>query len=165
MTIKKVMEETGCHIHFPDSNRSNTNEKSNQVSIAGELEGVEKARACVRVGPYLNELSAQSTSDQKTLLAAFIKQLSILKPLVCVCERDRERIELIRHSGFKFDLYSLNLSTLVKKNIFQHAYIETTFVPAVPDYTSSCSVHLTSQPLSGCIWTTDKSTTARTCLD
>jgi polyribonucleotide nucleotidyltransferase len=53
MTIKKVMEETGCHIHFPDSNRSNMNEKSNQVSIAGELDGVEKARARVRVGPYL----------------------------------------------------------------------------------------------------------------
>jgi len=48
MTIKKVMEETGCHIHFPDSNRSNMNEKSNQVSIAGELDGVEKARARVR---------------------------------------------------------------------------------------------------------------------
>lgn len=53
MTIKKVMEETGCHIHFPDSNRSNMNEKSNQVSIAGELDGVEKARARVRVGPCL----------------------------------------------------------------------------------------------------------------
>ncbi|KDR18180.1 hypothetical protein L798_06930, partial [Zootermopsis nevadensis] len=48
LTIKKVMEETGCHIHFPDSNRSNLNEKSNQVSIAGELEGVEQARARVR---------------------------------------------------------------------------------------------------------------------
>ncbi|XP_034939123.1 protein bicaudal C isoform X2 [Chelonus insularis] len=48
LTIKRVMEETGCHIHFPDSNRSNHQEKSNQVSIAGELEGVEKARARVR---------------------------------------------------------------------------------------------------------------------
>ncbi|ERE92780.1 putative protein bicaudal C [Cricetulus griseus] len=28
--IKKVMEETGCHIHFPDSNRNNQAEKSNQ---------------------------------------------------------------------------------------------------------------------------------------
>lgn len=67
MTIKKVMEETGCHIHFPDSNRSNMNEKSNQVSIAGELEGVERARARVRVSPYLiksvsSELSLQSVS-------------------------------------------------------------------------------------------------------
>ncbi|KAJ9585438.1 hypothetical protein L9F63_002769, partial [Diploptera punctata] len=48
MTIRKVMEDTGCHIHFPDSNRSNPTEKSNQVSIAGELENVEKARARVR---------------------------------------------------------------------------------------------------------------------
>lgn len=49
LTIKRVMEETGCHIHFPDSNRSNHQEKSNQVSIAGEMDGVERARARVRV--------------------------------------------------------------------------------------------------------------------
>ncbi|KOX80042.1 Protein bicaudal C like protein 1-B [Melipona quadrifasciata] len=30
LTIKRVMEDTGCHIHFPDSNRSNHQEKSNQ---------------------------------------------------------------------------------------------------------------------------------------
>ncbi|XP_032666735.1 protein bicaudal C isoform X1 [Odontomachus brunneus] len=48
LTIKRVMEETGCHIHFPDSNRSNHQDKSNQVSIAGEMEGVERARARVR---------------------------------------------------------------------------------------------------------------------
>ncbi|XP_026826107.1 protein bicaudal C isoform X2 [Ooceraea biroi] len=48
LTIKRVMEETGCHIHFPDSNRSNHQDKSNQVSIAGEIEGVERARARVR---------------------------------------------------------------------------------------------------------------------
>ncbi|KAK9505694.1 hypothetical protein O3M35_009686 [Rhynocoris fuscipes] len=48
LTIKKVMEDTGCHIHFPDSNRNNAHEKSNQVSIAGEVWGVEKARAKVR---------------------------------------------------------------------------------------------------------------------
>lgn len=31
--IKKVMLDTGCHIHFPDSNRGiNVQEKSNQVS-------------------------------------------------------------------------------------------------------------------------------------
>ncbi|XP_063243227.1 protein bicaudal C isoform X2 [Bacillus rossius redtenbacheri] len=48
LTIKKVMEETKCHIHFPDSNRNNAMEKSNQVSISGEVEGVEKARQRVR---------------------------------------------------------------------------------------------------------------------
>ncbi|KAL3274110.1 hypothetical protein HHI36_015524 [Cryptolaemus montrouzieri] len=47
-TIKRVMEETQCHVHFPDSNRSNPTEKSNQVSISGDIEGVESARSRVR---------------------------------------------------------------------------------------------------------------------
>lgn len=46
--IKRVMQETGCHIHFPDSNRNNTAEKSNQVSITGHPEGVEDARLKIR---------------------------------------------------------------------------------------------------------------------
>ncbi|XP_066549052.1 protein bicaudal C homolog 1 isoform X2 [Amia ocellicauda] len=46
--IKKVMEDTGCHIHFPDSNRNNQAEKSNQVSIAGQPAGVEAARSRIR---------------------------------------------------------------------------------------------------------------------
>lgn len=46
--IKRIMDETQTHIHFPDSNRSNPTEKSNQVSLCGSLEGVEKARAMVR---------------------------------------------------------------------------------------------------------------------
>ncbi|XP_035255332.1 protein bicaudal C homolog 1-like [Anguilla anguilla] len=46
--IKRVMEETGCHIHFPDSNRNNQAEKSNQVSIAGQPAGVETARVKIR---------------------------------------------------------------------------------------------------------------------
>ncbi|XP_063443802.1 protein bicaudal C homolog 1-A-like [Mytilus trossulus] len=47
--IKRVMQETGCHIHFPDSNRGNhVQEKSNQVSIAGQPAGVETARAQIR---------------------------------------------------------------------------------------------------------------------
>ncbi|XP_067673320.1 protein bicaudal C homolog 1-B-like [Haliotis asinina] len=47
--IKKVMQDTGCHIHFPDSNRgSSVQEKSNQVSIAGQPGGVESARAQIR---------------------------------------------------------------------------------------------------------------------
>ncbi|KAK7922762.1 hypothetical protein WMY93_009664 [Mugilogobius chulae] len=47
--IKKVMEVTSCHIHFPDSNRHNASgEKSNQVSIAGPVDGVEEARKRIR---------------------------------------------------------------------------------------------------------------------
>nr|XP_023029360.1 protein bicaudal C isoform X2 [Leptinotarsa decemlineata] len=48
LSIKRVMEETQCHVHFPDSNRSNPTEKSNQVSISGDIEGVENARSRVR---------------------------------------------------------------------------------------------------------------------
>ncbi|KAG5899748.1 hypothetical protein JTB14_006086 [Gonioctena quinquepunctata] len=48
LSIKRVMEETQCHVHFPDSNRSNPTEKSNQVSISGDIEGVESARSRVR---------------------------------------------------------------------------------------------------------------------
>ncbi|KAK3602401.1 hypothetical protein CHS0354_030122 [Potamilus streckersoni] len=47
--IKRVMQETSCHIHFPDSNRgNNVQEKSNQVSIAGQPNGVEAARIQIR---------------------------------------------------------------------------------------------------------------------
>ncbi|XP_031560674.1 protein bicaudal C homolog 1-like isoform X2 [Actinia tenebrosa] len=46
--IKKVMQDTGCHIHFPDSNRGSSTDKSNQVSIAGQPLGVEAARQQIR---------------------------------------------------------------------------------------------------------------------
>ncbi|CAD5118672.1 DgyrCDS7358 [Dimorphilus gyrociliatus] len=46
--IRKVMEKTNCHIHFPDSNRGNTQDKSNQVSISGSPKGVEEARDKIR---------------------------------------------------------------------------------------------------------------------
>uniref|UniRef100_A0A671L9J5 Bicaudal C homolog 2 n=1 Tax=Sinocyclocheilus anshuiensis TaxID=1608454 RepID=A0A671L9J5_9TELE len=47
--IKKVMEDTSCHIHLPDSNwKNNEGEKSNQVSIAGLVQGVESARRQIR---------------------------------------------------------------------------------------------------------------------
>uniref|UniRef100_A0AAY4EX14 SAM domain-containing protein n=1 Tax=Denticeps clupeoides TaxID=299321 RepID=A0AAY4EX14_9TELE len=46
--IRQVIEETACHVHFPDSNRNNQAEKSNQVSIAGQVEGVEAARLKIR---------------------------------------------------------------------------------------------------------------------
>ncbi|XP_025829225.1 protein bicaudal C homolog 1 [Agrilus planipennis] len=57
-SIKRVMEETQCHVHFPDSNRSNPTEKSNQVSIAGDIEGVERARGRVR-----NEIHVQMSME------------------------------------------------------------------------------------------------------
>ncbi|XP_063689691.1 protein bicaudal C homolog 1-B-like isoform X2 [Bolinopsis microptera] len=46
--IQSVMNETNCHIHFPDSNRTSCKEKSNQVSLSGTEKGVEEARVRVR---------------------------------------------------------------------------------------------------------------------
>ncbi|XP_022648527.1 uncharacterized protein LOC111245042 isoform X3 [Varroa destructor] len=46
--IQGVMRETGCHIHFPDSNRNHRSEKSNQVSVAGPPAGVVAARQRIR---------------------------------------------------------------------------------------------------------------------
>lgn len=60
--IKKIMEDTMTHIHFPDSNRSNPTEKSNQVSLCGSLEGVEKARAAVRVSVFIRATPTHTVS-------------------------------------------------------------------------------------------------------
>ncbi|VDO74880.1 unnamed protein product [Schistosoma mattheei] len=46
--IKTIMMITQCRIHFPDSNRNSSIIKSNQVSISGQLENVEKARRIIR---------------------------------------------------------------------------------------------------------------------
>lgn len=46
--IQQVMDNTGCHIHFPDSNRNSNMDKSNQVSIAGQPCAVESARSQIR---------------------------------------------------------------------------------------------------------------------
>ncbi|CAL1261125.1 unnamed protein product, partial [Larinioides sclopetarius] len=50
--IKKVMEATGCHIHFPDANKINKLEKKNQVSIYGDPTNVERARVMIRVSTF-----------------------------------------------------------------------------------------------------------------
>lgn len=46
---QEVMKKTGCHIHFPDCNRDPSQEKSNQVSVAGPRRTVEEARVALRV--------------------------------------------------------------------------------------------------------------------
>ncbi|GMR45295.1 hypothetical protein PMAYCL1PPCAC_15490 [Pristionchus mayeri] len=51
---KRIMQETACHIHFPDSNRYNSLDpleeatKSDQVSITGSPLQVERARSILR---------------------------------------------------------------------------------------------------------------------
>ncbi|XP_012936522.1 protein bicaudal C homolog 1-A [Aplysia californica] len=77
--IKRVMMETGCHIHFPDSNRGNSiQEKSNQVSIAGQPDGVETARAQIReLLPlvFMLELPVSSPSLSPEANSPLIQQL------------------------------------------------------------------------------------------
>lgn len=76
--IKKIMEDTATHIHFPDSNRSNPIEKSNQVSLCGSLDGVEKARHAVRVIYMILLLKfITPNDDSKSLTHIFL----LLSPL------------------------------------------------------------------------------------
>uniref|UniRef100_A0A7E4WA31 SAM domain-containing protein n=1 Tax=Panagrellus redivivus TaxID=6233 RepID=A0A7E4WA31_PANRE len=49
-----VMRETNCHIHFPDSNKHNELDKNNQVSIAGGVFQVERARSKLRLISPIN---------------------------------------------------------------------------------------------------------------
>ncbi|GBP01035.1 Protein bicaudal C [Eumeta japonica] len=52
--IKRITEDTSTHIHFPNSKRSNDLRKtSNQVSVVGSLENVEKARSLLRLSTSL----------------------------------------------------------------------------------------------------------------
>ncbi|XP_059097133.1 protein bicaudal C homolog 1-like isoform X2 [Tigriopus californicus] len=113
-TIRRVMAETGCHIHFPDSNRSNPNEKSNQVSIAGEIEGVETARARVREltplifnfdlpiipsmlpSPNVNEPFLKAIQDQYNIQVTFRqKQKNFHTTMVVIkgCEWEAARVK------------------------------------------------------------------------
>ncbi|KAG8184330.1 hypothetical protein JTE90_005348 [Oedothorax gibbosus] len=46
--IQKVMDCTGCHIHFPDGNKCTTSIKSNHVPIYGDPMSVERARVMIR---------------------------------------------------------------------------------------------------------------------
>lgn len=90
LTIKRVMEETGCHIHFPDSNRSNHQDKSNQVSIAGEIEGVERARARVRVRIFFRENTSGIWSRKSYTFCSLISiklifiKLRTLSMMLCI---------------------------------------------------------------------------------
>lgn len=46
--VNKIMSETQCQIHFPDSNKYKFTQKSNKVSIIGSSFGIEKAKNALR---------------------------------------------------------------------------------------------------------------------
>lgn len=82
--VKAMMLETQCHIHFPDSNRApNVVEKSNQVSISGQSEDVERARRRIRVSRsgvlfyHLNQLLRIKISPNPTKIHFLYRNVDI----------------------------------------------------------------------------------------
>ncbi|CAG0918868.1 unnamed protein product [Notodromas monacha] len=68
-SIKSVSTVTNCHIHFPDSNRFSETEKCNQVSIAGDPQNVETARAQVRnLSPLIFAFEVPFSTDIQAIL-------------------------------------------------------------------------------------------------
>lgn len=72
--IKRVMEETGCHIHFPDSNRNNQAEKSNQVCTFSLMSWITALHS-----------AAQSVSYHHPLKTDFLRFQVLNNSLICVC--------------------------------------------------------------------------------
>ena len=76
-TIRKIKEDTKCHIHFPDGNiRKSPEEKSNQVSISGDEIDVERARNVLRSLSPVNlqlHLPSRNTFKKGQISAVMMK--------------------------------------------------------------------------------------------
>ncbi|KAI1710523.1 KH domain-containing protein [Ditylenchus destructor] len=60
---REIMQQTGCHIHFPDCNKHQDSVKNNQVSISGSVHQVEVARSKLRlISPIIITLCVQSNA-------------------------------------------------------------------------------------------------------
>lgn len=138
-TVRQVSEETGCHIHFPDSNRvGNMREKSNQVSINGSIESVEVTRVKIRSllpVTVLCDIPLQTQFDpQAPAIHQFIQTYSVsisvkyaplassytnyvAGPVVqCEVEGTQENVEGIKSVIFKLHEYygcSINPATVL----------------------------------------------------
>jgi protein bicaudal C len=78
-----VMRETNCHIHFPDSNKHNDIEKNNQVSIAGGIGQVERARSKLRLISPIN-LNISLELNQKVSINLMDLQRSLTSSEISV---------------------------------------------------------------------------------
>ncbi|XP_045774646.1 protein bicaudal C isoform X3 [Maniola jurtina] len=118
-TIKRVMEETGCHIHFPDSNRTSAQEKSNQVSIAGEMDRVERARARVRaLTPlvFCFELPI-TTQSQPDINAPYVQQIQEqYKVQVMLRNRPKLHANLLVVKGVQWEVNATMEATTLLMN-------------------------------------------------
>jgi protein bicaudal C len=90
---QRVMKETGCHIHFPDSNKNQDMDKSNQVSVAGPLNNVENARHMIR---DLAPLTV--TFELKQLKAGVDPQSLIDHPALESLTQTEDLHVLVRHN-------------------------------------------------------------------
>ncbi|KAF5399126.1 hypothetical protein PHET_07940 [Paragonimus heterotremus] len=132
--IKAVMFETQCHVHFPDSNRTNLVEKSNQVSISGHVDNVDRARQRIRdMLPITFIFCLPLTSASQTFLlrnTAFVRQLESAYG-VEICHRltpsSLVRTQILL-SVRGLSVNSRNVKTVVQ-SILQHCYREDTPVP------------------------------------
>ncbi|KAM3187550.1 hypothetical protein ACTXT7_002124 [Hymenolepis weldensis] len=89
--VKAMMLDTSCHIHFPDSNRApNVIEKSNQVSISGRPNDVERARKRIREPDQfrLRDIPFQTNDIRNSKAIVMCDCTSSLRvqmlPLVCI---------------------------------------------------------------------------------
>lgn len=121
---QKVMKDTQCHIHFPDSNKSQECEKSNQVSIAGPPAMVEEARARIRKLAPLTITFELKNMRQDVDLASLVNHPALetavatedLHVLVRHNRSSRQPFALIRGSVHQEELIkqaAMNLMSLV----------------------------------------------------
>ncbi|KAF7265823.1 protein bicaudal C [Rhynchophorus ferrugineus] len=115
LSIKRVMEETRCHVHFPDSNRSNPNEKSNQVSISGDIEGVEHARSRVReLIPLIFGFELPIMSQNVDANSPYVTKIQEqYKVQVMFKTRPKLHATLVLVKGVEWDVHQVKHATLL----------------------------------------------------
>ncbi|KAF7256947.1 hypothetical protein EG68_06214 [Paragonimus skrjabini miyazakii] len=132
--IKAVMFETQCQIHFPDSNRTNLVEKSNQVSISGHVNNVDRARQRIRdMLPITFIFGLPLTSVSQTFLlrnTAFVRQLEYAYG-VEICHRLTP--PSLTGTQILFSVRGLSVNSrkvkTVVQSLLQHYYTGDTPVP------------------------------------
>ncbi|XP_049826677.1 protein bicaudal C [Aethina tumida] len=115
LSIKRVMEETQCHVHFPDSNRSNPTEKSNQVSISGDIEGVECARSRVReLIPLIFGFELPIMSQNIDVTSAYVVKIQEqYKVQVMFKTRPKLHATLVLVKGVEWEVDQVKQATLL----------------------------------------------------
>ncbi|XP_050313749.1 protein bicaudal C-like isoform X2 [Anthonomus grandis grandis] len=115
LTIKGVLEQTKCHVHFPDSNQTNPMEKSNQVSITGDIEGVEMARSRVReLIPLIFGFELPIKSQNVDISSPFIQKIQEeYGVLVMFKKRPKLHAIMVLVKGVEWEVHKVKTATLL----------------------------------------------------